>query len=70
MALGGDGSVAANGFWSALTMATTLRLPLLFFIEDNAYGLSVPSRLQTPGGDIAANLESFNGLQGPFRLRH
>ena len=63
VALGGDGSVAANGFWSALTMATTLRLPLLFFIEDNAYGLSVPSRLQTPGGDIAANLGSFKGLK-------
>jgi 2-oxoisovalerate dehydrogenase E1 component len=62
VALGGDGSVAANGFWSALTIATTLQLPLLFFIEDNAYGLSVPSRLQTPGGDIAANLRSFHGL--------
>jgi 2-oxoisovalerate dehydrogenase E1 component len=62
VALGGDGSVATNGFWSALTMATTLRLPLLFFIEDNGYGLSVPSDLQTPGGDIARNLESFDGL--------
>jgi 2-oxoisovalerate dehydrogenase E1 component len=62
VALGGDGSVATNGFWSALTIATTLRLPLLFFIEDNAYGLSVPSVLQTPGGDIARNLESFDGL--------
>ncbi len=62
VALGGDGSVATNGFWSALTMATTLRLPMLFFIEDNAYGLSVPSSLQTPGGDIARNLESFDGL--------
>ena len=63
VALGGDGSVATNGFWSALTIATTLRLPLLFFIEDNGYGLSVPSRLQTPGGDIAANLGSFSGLR-------
>ncbi|HET7011435.1 MAG TPA: transketolase C-terminal domain-containing protein [Anaerolineales bacterium] len=63
VALGGDGSVAANGFWSALTIATTLQLPMLFFIEDNAYGLSVPARLQTPGGDIAANLASFTGLR-------
>ena len=61
-ALGGDGSVATNGFWSALTIATTLRLPMLFFIEDNGYGLSVPSSLQTPGGDIARNLESFDGI--------
>jgi len=63
VALGGDASVATNGFWSALTMATTLSLPILFFIEDNAYGISVPSTLQTPGGDIAANLASFANLR-------
>jgi 2-oxoisovalerate dehydrogenase E1 component len=62
-AMGGDGSVAANGFWSALTIATTLRLPVLFFIEDNQYGISVPSTLQTPGGSIAANLKSFQNLK-------
>ncbi len=62
VALGGDGSVAANGFWAALNIAATLQLPMLFFIEDNGYGISVPSSLQTPQGDIAANLASFNGL--------
>ncbi len=62
VAFGGDGSVAANGFWSALTMATTLHLPLLFVIEDNGYSLSVTSALQTPGANIACNLASFTGL--------
>jgi 2-oxoisovalerate dehydrogenase E1 component len=62
VALGGDASVATNGFWSALTMATTLSLPMLFYVEDNGYGISVPSTLQTPGADIAANLKSFGGL--------
>jgi len=60
--LGGDGSVATNGFWSSLTIATTLKLPMLFYIEDNGYGISVPSTLQTPGADIAANLKSFRNL--------
>lgn len=60
---GGEGSVASNGFWSALTMATTLGLPLLFVIEDNGYAISVKSGLQTPGGNIAANLASFQGLK-------
>jgi len=60
--LGGDASTATNGFWSALNIATTLRLPMLFFIEDNAFGISVPSHLQTPGGNIVANLRSFTGL--------
>jgi 2-oxoisovalerate dehydrogenase E1 component len=60
--LGGDASVATNGFWSALTMATTLKLPLLFYIEDNGYGISVPSQFQTPGQNIAENLASFKNL--------
>jgi len=59
---GGDGSVATNGFWSALTMATTMNLPVLFFIEDNNFGISVPSEFQTPGGNIANNLRSFKNL--------
>jgi 2-oxoisovalerate dehydrogenase E1 component len=63
VALGGDASVATNGFWSSLTIATTLKLPMLFYIEDNGYGISVPSTLQTPGANIAANLSSFNGLK-------
>ncbi|MCW9706158.1 alpha-ketoacid dehydrogenase subunit alpha/beta [Fodinibius salsisoli] len=60
--LGGDGSVATNGFWSALTIATTQNLPVLFYIEDNGYGISVPSTFQTPGGNIAKNLYSFKNL--------
>jgi 2-oxoisovalerate dehydrogenase E1 component len=60
--LGGEASVATNGFWSALTMATTLQLPLLFYVEDNGFGISVPGFKQTPGGDIAHNLSSFRNL--------
>ncbi len=60
--LGGDGSVATNGFWSALTIATTQNLPVLFYIEDNGYGISVTSEFQTPGGNIVKNLESFGNL--------
>jgi 2-oxoisovalerate dehydrogenase E1 component len=62
VAFGGDGSVATNGFWSSLTMATTLNLPLLYVIEDNGYAISVLGQLQTPGGDIAANLKAFENL--------
>jgi 2-oxoisovalerate dehydrogenase E1 component len=60
--LGGDASTATNGFWSALNIATTLQLPLLFYIEDNGYGISVPAQLQTPGGNVAKNLAAFSGL--------
>jgi 2-oxoisovalerate dehydrogenase E1 component len=63
VAHGGDASTATNGFWSALNIATTERLPLLFFIEDNGYGISVPTSVQTPGGNIARNLSGFRGLR-------
>ncbi len=62
VALGGEASVATSGFWSALTMATTLGLPMLFYVEDNGLGISVPSSFQTPGGNVAANLASFQNL--------
>lgn len=61
--LGGDSSVATSGFWSALTIATTQNLPILFYIEDNGYGISVPSEFQTPGGNIANNLYSFSNIR-------
>ncbi|HEY7378620.1 MAG TPA: transketolase C-terminal domain-containing protein [Steroidobacteraceae bacterium] len=63
VATGGEGSVATNGFWAALTIATTEQLPVLFFIEDNGYAISVPGIKQTPGGNIAANLAAFKNLQ-------
>lgn len=62
-ATGGESSTAANGFWAALNMAASLDLPLLFFIEDNGYGISVPGELQTPGGNIAENLKGFRCLK-------
>jgi 2-oxoisovalerate dehydrogenase E1 component len=60
--LGGEASVATNGFWSSLTMATTLSLPMLFYVEDNGLGISVRGDMQTPGADIAQNLASFKNL--------
>jgi 2-oxoisovalerate dehydrogenase E1 component len=63
VAMGGEGSVAANGFWAALNIVTTLWFPYLYVIEDNYYGLSVPALCQTPGGDIAANLSHYENLK-------
>ena len=60
--LGGDGSCATPGFWAALNMAATGRLPLLMLIEDNGYAISVPSTFQTPGANIASNLASYEGV--------
>jgi 2-oxoisovalerate dehydrogenase E1 component len=35
---------------------------MLFYVEDNGYGISTPGWLQTPGCNIARNLASFTGL--------
>ena len=63
VAMGGEASVAANGFWAALNIVTTLWFPYLYVIEDNQYGLSVSSLCQTPGGDIAKNLSVYENLK-------
>jgi pyruvate/2-oxoglutarate/acetoin dehydrogenase E1 component/TPP-dependent pyruvate/acetoin dehydrogenase alpha subunit len=62
VAFAGDAATATSGFWSALVIATTQNLPVIFCIEDNGFGISVPSALQTPKGNIAANLRSFANL--------
>jgi 2-oxoisovalerate dehydrogenase E1 component len=33
VAMGGEGSVAANGFWAALNIVTTMWYPYLFIID-------------------------------------
>jgi len=60
--LGGDASCATGGFWASLTIATTQKLPMLFYVEDNQFGISVPCSYQTPGSNISKNLASFTGL--------
>jgi len=63
LSMGGDASLSTSGFWSALNIATTHELPQLFYIEDNGYGISVPSAEQTPGGDQIANLSAYRNLK-------
>ncbi|ALO47420.1 alpha-ketoacid dehydrogenase subunit alpha/beta [Pseudohongiella spirulinae] len=63
VSMGGDSSMSTSGFWAALNISTTNKLPHLFFIEDNGYGISVPQTVQTPGGDQVANLTAYRNLK-------
>lgn len=48
VALLGDGACAEGEFWESLSVACTLRLPMLFVVEDNGFAISVPARDQLP----------------------
>jgi TPP-dependent pyruvate/acetoin dehydrogenase alpha subunit len=65
VAHGGDASTATNGFWAALNIVTTERLPFLFFIEDNGYGISVPATSRRR----AAISRATSRLRRPARAR-
>jgi 2-oxoisovalerate dehydrogenase E1 component len=59
---GGEGATSEGEFWEALNTATNKKLPVVFLVEDNAYAISVPVEVQTPGGSISRLLANFPGL--------
>src|SRR5215831_7628112 len=59
----GEGTTSQGEFWEAMNTAALRRLPVLFLIEDNEYGSSVPVEAQTAGGNssrLAANFPNFD----------
>ncbi len=59
---GGEGQTSEGEFWEGLSSACTLKMPVLFLIEDNGYAISVPVEVSTPGGSISRLVRSFPGL--------
>ena len=55
----GEGTTSQGEFWEAMNSASTLKLPVLFLIEDNEYAISVPVEVQTAGGNISRLVAGF-----------
>jgi 2-oxoisovalerate dehydrogenase E1 component len=59
----GEGSTSEGEFFEAINWAARESLPVLFFIQDNKYAISVPVEKQTAGGSVFEALKGFAGLQ-------
>ncbi|NOT47788.1 MAG: dehydrogenase [Acidobacteria bacterium] len=58
----GDGTTSEGEWWEALNSACTMKLPVIFVVEDNGYAISTPVEVNTPGGDISKLVTGFPGL--------
>lgn len=59
----GESSVSEGYVYEAINGASREKLPVLFVIQDNGYGISVPKADQTATRKVADNFRSFKNLK-------
>ncbi len=60
---GGDGSTSEGDFHEAINMAAVLKAPVVFFIQNNQWAISVPRQWQTASETIAQKAIAY-GVRG------
>ena len=60
----GDASTSEGQFWETINAAGVLQVPLVVFVWDDGYGISVPKEYQTTKGSISEALKGFQKQKG------
>ena len=60
----GDASTSEGHFWETINAAGVLQVPLVIFVWDDGYGISVPREYQTTKGSISKALKGFEKEEG------
>jgi 2-oxoisovalerate dehydrogenase E1 component len=59
----GESSVSEGYVYEAINGASNEKLPVIFVIQDNGYGISVPKKDQTANRKVADNFSGFKNLK-------
>ncbi|PKP36249.1 MAG: 2-oxoisovalerate dehydrogenase [Bacteroidetes bacterium HGW-Bacteroidetes-15] len=59
----GESSVSEGYVYEAINGASTEKLPVIFVLQDNGYGISVPKEDQTANRKVANNFSGFKNLK-------
>jgi len=59
----GESSTSEGYVYEAINGASTEQLPVIFVIQDNGFGISVPKKDQTANRKVAANFSGFKNLK-------
>src|SRR5438105_7776463 len=60
----GDAATRQGDFYEAISFAKEQKLPMLFLVEDNAYGISMPTRKTNPLALNVLEPDSWRHLEG------
>ena len=60
---GGESASSEGYFFEALNGSTIEKLPVIFVIQNNKYGISVPVREQSANPNVSDNYRGFNNLK-------
>lgn len=60
----GDASTSEGHFWETINAAGVLQVPLVVFVWDDGYGISVPKKYQTTKSSISEALKGFQKEDG------